>query len=516
MTQHLWRALSAGERFLSGEAERLLADPTFDPLTLAVIGYRLAREGRIGELVRAGAHERLLAMAPTLPDTFIIHALIHPPTAEGWAARQPWLERAIEAGLPLVSDGHVILDEWATREAKAGRPAPAVPIRRPVNEGALAVFDGTEGAAALDGSRLPHHVLAITNEAHLMGGLNEHGRAVELMREAANQVRDLAERRPDAFEPDLARVLSDLGVRLGLAGETHDALEVTREAVFINEALRDRYPGRFEAELAMSVDNLSLRLRAVGRADESVERAREAATLFAGLVNAGEDTYRVSLAKSLNNLGVGLAAVDEIDEALDVTAEAVHWLRELEHEHPLRYAEELAVATQSMAARLLSLGRPEEARPYALEALEQFELLASESPHVKVRLAASHNNLAAILGQMNDVANAVPHAAKATKLYEELHRNAPTAFAKSWAHSLRNFAKLLSLAGEADSAAATTGVAAMMLREEFERRPEEFDRDLDEALKDHLDLLGERPAEPLVTKAIDQLRRWRGMPGDTD
>ena len=78
--------------------------------------------------------------------------------------------------------------------------------------------------------------------------LSELGRredALEATQEAVEVYRGLAAARPDAFLPDLAMSLNNLGNRLSELGRREDALEATQEALDLLWPFYERYPARY-------------------------------------------------------------------------------------------------------------------------------------------------------------------------------------------------------------------------------------------------------------------------------
>ncbi|MFP2935041.1 tetratricopeptide repeat protein, partial [Pyxidicoccus sp. 3LG] len=72
--------------------------------------------------------------------------------------------------------------------------------------------------------------------------------------------RGFAARNPDAFQPDLASSLNNLGTMLRDLGRREEALTATEEAVQIYRGLAARNPDAFQPDLAMSLNNLGNRL----------------------------------------------------------------------------------------------------------------------------------------------------------------------------------------------------------------------------------------------------------------
>src|SRR5581483_4710705 len=68
----------------------------------------------------------------------------------------------------------------------------------------------------------------------------------------------------------LARMLSNLGARLGEAGQRDEALTATQEAVAIRRQLTQANPAAYLPHLANSLSNLGNRLSAAGQRDEAL------------------------------------------------------------------------------------------------------------------------------------------------------------------------------------------------------------------------------------------------------
>ncbi len=86
--------------------------------------------------------------------------------------------------------------------------------------------------------------------------------------------RGLAKDRPDAFLPDLAASLNNLGTRLRDLGRREDALAAAQEAVDIRRGLAKDRPDAFLPNLAMSLNNLGNRLSDLGRREDALVRRR--------------------------------------------------------------------------------------------------------------------------------------------------------------------------------------------------------------------------------------------------
>ena len=93
--------------------------------------------------------------------------------------------------------------------------------------------------------------------------------------------RELAAASPDRYRPDLARSLSNLGIRFSELGRPAEALPATEEAVTMYRELAAASPDRYRPDLAASLNNLGVFFSELGRPadataahDEAVEEPR--------------------------------------------------------------------------------------------------------------------------------------------------------------------------------------------------------------------------------------------------
>ncbi|MER5908684.1 tetratricopeptide repeat protein, partial [Streptomyces mirabilis] len=90
----------------------------------------------------------------------------------------------------------------------------------------------------------------------------------------ANQ--QLAAGNPAAYEPDLARSLSNLGSHLSETGRRSEALTATEQAVEIRHRLAADNPAAYEPDLATSLSNLGSQLSETGRRSEALTATEQA------------------------------------------------------------------------------------------------------------------------------------------------------------------------------------------------------------------------------------------------
>jgi tetratricopeptide (TPR) repeat protein/nucleoside phosphorylase len=152
--------------------------------------------------------------------------------------------------------------------------------------------------------------------------------ALDAARDAVGVFHTLAEKHPDAFLPDLAGSLLTLGARLsdprlGDPDDIDEALEVTREGAKIYRSLANRRPDAFQRDLAASLLGLGARLRDLGRLKKSLEVVREAAGIFRSLADKRPEAFVPDLAVCLDVLGTLLGQLGHRESALETASEAL-------------------------------------------------------------------------------------------------------------------------------------------------------------------------------------------------
>ena len=191
-------------------------------------------------------------------------------------------------------------------------------------------------------------------------GLGQREEALAATEEAVAIRRRLAAARPDAFEPDLALSLTNLGAFLSNLGRREEALAATEEAVAIRRRLAEARPDAFAPDLAWSLNNLGVFLSNLGR-EEALAATEEALAIDRRLAQARPDAFEPDLAMSLNNLGIRLSELGRREEALAATKKAVSIGRRLAEARPDAFEPDLALSLGALCEVLTGLGRFAEA-----------------------------------------------------------------------------------------------------------------------------------------------------------
>jgi tetratricopeptide (TPR) repeat protein len=206
--------------------------------------------------------------------------------------------------------------------------------------------------------------------------------ALNATRETVALRRVLAAKHPNAFLPDLATSLNNLGAHLREVGQREAALDATREAVELGRALAIKLPNAFLPDLATSLNNLGAMLSAVGQREAALDATRQAVELYRALAAKHPDAFLPDIAGSVYNLGLCLSAVGQREAALNATREAVDLRRALAATHPDAFLPDLATSLDSLALRLTETGDHDAANAAYHEVAEIRRRLQLKNPRL--------------------------------------------------------------------------------------------------------------------------------------
>ena len=163
---------------------------------------------------------------------------------------------------------------------------------------AAEVFQQLAAGTAPGSSERAGLLLELSNR---LGALGRREEALAAIEESVTIRRGLAQARPDAFLPDLAKELDTQSGRLADLGRREEALAAIEESVTIRRGLAQARPDAFLPDLAKALNTQSGRLADLGRREEALAAIEESVTIRRGLAQARPDAFLPNLAMSLNN-----------------------------------------------------------------------------------------------------------------------------------------------------------------------------------------------------------------------
>ena len=305
-------------------------------------------------------------------------------------------------------------------------------------------------------------------------------------------LRPLAEDSPDAYLPDLATALTNLGVRLAGAGQRQAALAPAQEAVTIRRQLAEANPDAYLPGLAAALNNLGIRLAEAGQRQAALAPAQEAVTIRRQLAAANPDAYLPGLAAALDNLGNQLAGAGQRQAALGPAQEAVDIYRQLADANPDAYLPDLAMALSNLGNQLAEAGQRQAALAPAQEAVDHLPPARRSQPRrLPPRLRHGAEQPRHPAGRSRAAAGRPGRRPGSRHTYRQLAEASPDAYLPDLAAALNNLGVRLAEAGQRQAALAAAQEAVTIRRQLAEASPDAYLPDLATALNN----LGNRLAE---------------------
>ena len=144
----------------------------------------------------------------------------------------------------------------------------------------------------------------------------------EARREALKTYRELAEKEPETYLPDVAATLNDLGILDSDQNRIEKARKEFEEALKTYRELAHKEPDIYLRYVAITLNNL-------GILEGTPNRLEEALKIYRELVQKERETYLPYVAITLNNLGMLDSGKNRMNEARKEYAEVLKIYRDL-------------------------------------------------------------------------------------------------------------------------------------------------------------------------------------------
>jgi len=188
--------------------------------------------------------------------------------------------------------------------------------------------------------------------------------------------RQLAQRNPDVYLPYLAATLNNLGNLDRLQNRTDDALQHYEEALKINRQLAQKDPAKALPNIALTLNEFGFLDASQNRMDEARQHYEEALKIDRQLAAESPAAYQPDLAMTLTNYGLLDASQNLMDRARQHYEEALQIDRELARENPAVYLPNVAMALTNLGRVAQIQNHSDECRVRYQEALVVLRTLA--------------------------------------------------------------------------------------------------------------------------------------------
>ena len=198
--------------------------------------------------------------------------------------------------------------------------------------------------------------------------------------EVLEKYQKLAESTPEAYLPDVAMTLNNLGALHYDTGKHGDAEKEYGEALEIYCKLAETSPEAYLPDVAMTLNNLGNLHSVIGKHDDAEKEYGEALEKYRKLAESTPEAYLPYVAGTLNNLGILHYNTGKHGEAEKEYGEALEKYRKLAETSPEAYLPYVAGTLFNMVLLRMKQGKLSEAAQMAQESLEKYQTMAKLSP----------------------------------------------------------------------------------------------------------------------------------------
>jgi tetratricopeptide (TPR) repeat protein len=296
-----------------------------------------------------------------------------------------FLEGKIQEGINVLNDEELnrLLTTAREREAEASKAIAQAALAWTLKAQLLTLqfrFDEAERAhkAAIKAS--PESFEANFAYGAFNQELNRYDQAEAAYGKCLKLARELAQKNPERYLPDVARTLNDLGILDRDQNRMDEARQTYEEALKTYRELAQKNPETYLPGVAMTLNNLGNLESDQNRMGEARQAYEEALKIRRQLAQKNPETYLPDVAMTLNNLGNLDRAQNRLDEARQALEEALKTYRELAQKNPEAYLPYVALTLNNLGILDRAQNRTEEARQALEEARAVYQRLAQRDP----------------------------------------------------------------------------------------------------------------------------------------
>ena len=314
--------------------------------------------------------------------------------------------------------------------------------------------------------------------ALLLKSLNDFEKARRHYEEVLQALRELVKKNPEAYLPDVATSLNNLGVLLCDTNDLKKAQDCYKEALQIHRELAQQNPEAYLPKVATSLNNLGVLLHNTNDLKKAQDYYEEALQIRQELAQQNPEAYLPDVATSLNNLGNLLSITNDLKQAQDCYEEALQICRELAKKNPETHLPDMATYLNNLGVLLRDTNDLKQAQDYYEEALQIRQELAQQNPEAYLpKVATTLNNLGNLLSITNDfkqLKQAQDYYEEALQIRQELAQQNPEAYLPEVATSLNNLGVLLHNTNDLKKAQDYQEEALQIHRELAQQNPEAY------------------------------------------
>ena len=270
--------------------------------------------------------------------------------------------------------------------------------------------------------------------AYLLQSLNDFEKAINLYEMVLKELRELAKQNPEAYKPDVARTLNNLGNLLNNTNHLKQAQAYYEEALEIRRELAKQNPEAYNPDVATTLNNLGNLLSDTNDFKQAQAYYEEALEIRRKLAEQNPEAYKPDVAMTLNNLGTLFSDTNKLKQAQAYYEEALEIYRELAKQNPEAYKPDVAMTLNNLGALLYATNDLKQAQDYYEEALEIHRDLAKQNPEAyNLSVAITLNNLVIPYLELKKKGDAEKAYQGAHDIYQKLAGRHPGAYEINYA-----------------------------------------------------------------------------------
>ena len=322
----------------------------------------------------------------------------------------------------------------------------------------------------------------LPNVANTLNNLGNYYRANQKMpqaegayNEALKITRQLAEKNPDAFLPNFATTLNNMGAYYYTNQKMPQAEGAYNEALKIRRQLAEKNPDAFLPVLATTLNNMGAYYYANQKMPQAEGAYNEALKITRQLAEKNPDAFLPGLAMTLNNLGLYYSDNQKMPQAEGTYNEALKIYRQLAEKNPDAFLPDLAMTLNNMGAYYYTNQKMPQAEEAYNEALKIYRQLAEKNPDTFLPdVTMTLNNLGNYYRANQKMPQAEGAYNEALKIKRQLAEKNPYAFLPDVAMILNNLGVFYLANQKMPQAEGAYNEALKIRRQLAEKNPDAF------------------------------------------
>ena len=193
--------------------------------------------------------------------------------------------------------------------------------------------------------------------ARLLQSLNDFKKAKTLYEKVLQELRELSKQNPEAYKPDVAMTLNNLGTLFKNTNKLKQAQDYYEEALEIRRELAEQNPEAYKPDVAMTLNNLGILHKNTNDLKQAQDYYEEALEIYRDLAKQNPEAYKPDVAMTLNNLVIPYLELKKKGDAEKAYQGAHDIYQKLAGRHPGAYEIDYAGI---LVMGFFLLGKPKE------------------------------------------------------------------------------------------------------------------------------------------------------------